>query len=71
MTFEANKQPNQPTKSVIKLGSVVTEENLLNRSVKLSMQRQIRTGCIPLIQKKSMSKDKCGHCKDNKIQGMT
>ena len=40
MTFEATKVPNQPTKSVIKLGSVVTEESLLNRSVKLETSLQ-------------------------------
>ena len=40
VTFEATKVPNQPTKSVIKLGSVVTEESLLNRSVKLETSLQ-------------------------------
>ena len=40
VTFEATKEPNQPTKSVIKLGSVVTEESLLNRSVKLETSLQ-------------------------------
>ena len=40
VTFEATKQPNQPTKSVIKLGSVVTEESLLKRSVKLETSLQ-------------------------------
>ena len=40
MTFEATKEPNQPTKSVMKLGSVVTEESLLNRSVKLETSLQ-------------------------------
>ena len=40
VTFEAKKEPNQPTKSVIKIGSVVTEESLLNRSVKLETSLQ-------------------------------
>ena len=40
VTFEATKQPNQPTKSVIKVGSVVTEESLLQRSVKLETSLQ-------------------------------